>query len=65
MTKTEALRQARACVGRLCRFGPQWVYHTNEDGKGWRQSIPRDYARARAGRAEVIQEIVDDLMRAQ
>lgn len=62
MTKTQALNQARARVTALRRFGRQWVFSSNCDGKGWRESLPRDFFTARADRSEMIREIAADLM---
>ncbi len=65
MSKTAAMREARARVTPLRPFGPfgrQWVYLSNSDGAGWRESIPRHYFQAVASRRQLIEQIAIELM---
>jgi hypothetical protein len=62
MSKTEALRRARAMVGPLIRWGHNdWRFSSNEDGCGWRESLGRPYFHQHAVRGQRIRDIACDL----
>ena len=68
MTKTKALKQARAQVGPLIKDGLSgWNYSVFDASVGmWRQQMGgRGYFSAHAARGRTIRQIAEDLMRAQ
>jgi hypothetical protein len=47
MTKSAAIRHARANVSELYRFGDGWKFSTHDTAcNAWRESYPTDYHRA-------------------
>ena len=55
MNKTNAIKQARANVGKLYRFGDNYRFnYWDESVSSWRESIPFPYGVARAIRGQTL-----------